>query len=530
MKKPASGLLTEEDLFLFLDYYELTSGKCNLDFNMNQEITENYFFREIPHHLGSYVIAAGLEQLASYIEIMNRGLTKKHRPWLRQTSGKDFQDEAFLDYLQDFKFKGDIYAVPEGTPVFPNEPIINVTGPSIDVQLFETCLLNIVNFESLIATKTARIVHAAEGRQVVFSPEELGRSVIDFGARRAHGRDAAVLGARAAYIGGAAATSLIIAGMKWGIPYSGTMPHKFIQERYRGKGSIKESELLAFRQYAQSFPNNTVTLVDTYETIEGVKNSIILGQEMKQKGYELRGIRLDSGDPVALSKKARKMLEPALGSTGIFVSDNLDEYAIDDMLVKGAPATGFGVGTRLITGANYNSLTKEGEVSALNGIYKFTENTDETGKAIPSMKFTSSKEKMTLPGRKQTWRRFKDGKYLEDIIALWDEPVDDAQPLMVPIILKGKFVYDFPETEHIRKYSMEQLAALPEKYGPAAMEAAAERALAFGNVQYRSLKTILEKGWLRPDAPPQLSLPLSPLGQRFLRPPGNFAREKEVAA
>ncbi len=299
----ASGLLTEADLFLFLDYYELTSGKCNLDFDMNQEITENYFFREIPRHLGSYVIAAGLEQFASYIDIMNRGLSKEHRQWLRQTSGKDFEDEALLDYLQDFEFKGDVYAVPEGTPVFPNEPIINVTGPSIDVQLFATCLLNTVNFESLIATKTSRIVHAAKGRQVVFSPEELGRSVIDFGARRAHGRDAAILGARAAYIGGAVGTSLVIAGMKWGMPYIGTMPHKFISERYRGKGSIKASELLAFRQYAQSFPYNTVTLVDTYETIEGVRNSIILGQELKQQGYELRGIRLDSGDPVELSKK-----------------------------------------------------------------------------------------------------------------------------------------------------------------------------------------------------------------------------------
>ncbi len=464
MRKPVSGLLTEDDLFLFLDYYELTSGKCNLEFNMNQEITENYFFRDIPSHLGAYVVAAGLEQFASYIDTMNQGLSREHRQWLRQTSGKDFENEALLDYLQDFKFKGDVYAVPEGTPVFPNEPIINVTGPSIDVQLFETCLLNIMNFESLIATKTSRIVHAAKGRQVVFSPEELGRSIIDFGARRAHGRDAAVLGARAAYIGGIVGTSLVIAGMKWGMPYIGTMPHKFISERYRGKGSIKESELLAFRQYAHTFPYNTVTLVDTYESIEGVKNSIIVGQELKQQGYKLRGIRFDSGDPVELSKKGNKMLQNELGGVQIFVSDNLDEYAIDDMLAKGAPASGFGVGTRLITGANYNSLTNEGGVSALNGIYKFAENTDETGKALPLMKFTSSKEKATLPGRKQAWRRFKDGKYLEDIITLWDERVDDAQPLLVPIILKGELVYDFPETARIRKYSMEQLAALPEEY------------------------------------------------------------------
>ncbi len=464
MRKPESGLLTEEDLFLFLDYYEMTSGRCNLDFDMNQEITENYFFRDIPDYLGAYIIATGLEQFASYIDVMNRGLSQAHRQWLSKTSGEDFEDEAILDYLQDFRFKGDVYAVPEGTPVFPNEPIINVSGPSIDVQLFETYLLNIMNFESLIATKTSRLVQAARGREVVFSPEDTGRSIIDFGARRAHGRDAAVLGARAAHIGGAMGSSLIIAGRKWGMPCIGTMPHKFIQERHQGKGTFKESELLAFRQYAQSFPHNTVALVDTYETIAGVKNAITVGRDLKKRGSELSGIRLDSGDPVELSKKAKKMLGAEFGSAKIFVSDNLDEYAIGGMMASGAPVDGFGVGTKLITGANYDSLTNEGGVSALNGIYKFAGNTDETGRAIPSMKFTSSQAKATLPGRKQTWRRVRGGEYSEDIIALWEEPVADAKPLMVPIIVKGKFVYDFPETKLIRKYCAEQLAALPEKY------------------------------------------------------------------
>jgi nicotinate phosphoribosyltransferase len=464
MRKPASGLLTEEDLFLFLDYYELTSGKCNLDFKMNQQITENFFFREIPAHLGSYILAAGLEQFASYIDLMNRGLSKEHRDWLRRSSGKDFDDEAFLDYLQNFKFTGDVYAIPEGTPVFPNEPIINVTGPSIDVQLFETFLLNVINFESLVATKTSRMALAAQGKEVVFSDNDSSKSVIDFGARRAHGRDAAVLGARAAYIGGATGTSLVIAGMKWGMPFVGTMPHKFVQERYRGKGTFKESELLAFTQYAQCFPYNTVTLVDTYETIEGVKNSVSVARELKRRGHELRGIRLDSGDPLKLSKKAKELLREEFDSASIFVSDNLDEYAIHDMLSKGAPVDGFGVGTRLITGANYNSLTKEGGVSALNGIYKFSENTNERNQLVPSMKFTSSKDKATLPGKKQVWRRFKNNRYREDIITLWDEKLHDAQPLLVPIILKGELVYDFPETQRIRLYALEQLAALPEEY------------------------------------------------------------------
>ncbi len=461
MRKPESGLLREEDLFLFLDYYELTSGKCNFDFGLNQTITENFFFRRIPTHLGSYVLAVGLEQFISYIQVLNRGLKRELREWLRETSGDDFKDEAFLDYLEDFKFKGDIYAVPEGTPVFPNEPIINVTGPSIDVQLLETYLLNVMNFESLIATKTSRMVKAARGRDIIFS---LGRSVIDFGARRAHGRDAAVLGARAAYIGGASGTSLVIAGMKWGIPYVGTMPHKFIQERHRGKGSFKESELLAFKQYAESFPHNTIALVDTYETMEGVRNAIEVGRELKRRGFELKGVRLDSGDPVELSKKAKEMLGSEFERTGIFVSDNLDEYAIEAIISSGAPVTGFGVGTRLITGANYNSLTGEGGVSALDGIYKFAENSDEEGRPIPSMKFTSSKDKTTLPGRKQVWRRLKDGQYLEDIITLWDEKVEDAEPLMVPIIIKGELVYDFPGIADIRKYVMEELAKLPEEY------------------------------------------------------------------
>jgi nicotinate phosphoribosyltransferase len=406
LRRLESGLLTEEDLFLFVDYYELTSGKCNLDHGINNTITETYFFRDIPKHLGSYIIAAGLEQFISYIEILNRGLGRKHREWLEKAAGKDLSKE-FLDYLENFRFKGDIYAIPEGTPVFPNEPVINVTGPSIDVQLFETYLLNIMNFESLIATKVSRIVYAAKGKSVIYSP----RTVVDFGARRAHGRDAAVLGARAAYIGGADGTSLVVAAMKWNVPFVGTIPHKFIEERYKGKGSFKEVELSAFREYAESFPHNTILLVDTYETVEGVKNAIKVGLEMKEKGLKLAGIRLDSGDPVELSKIARKMLDDAgLKDVKIFASDRLDEFVIEDALLKGAPIDGFGVGTKLITGANYNSITKEGGVSALDGIFKLAETSDEAGRMIPSTKFTSSMGKATLPGKKQVWRRIENGQ------------------------------------------------------------------------------------------------------------------------
>jgi len=460
LKKLESGLLTEDDLFLFVDYYELTSGKCNFDHGVNNTITETYFFREVPRHLGSYIIAAGLEQFISYIQILNRGLSRKHREWLEKAAGRDLSSD-FLDYLENFEFKGDIYAVPEGTPVFPNEPVINITGPSIDVQLLETYLLNIINFESLVATKASRVVYAAKGKNIFFSP----KTVVDFGARRAHGRDAAVLAARAAYIGGFDGTSLVIAAMKWGIPFVGTIPHKFIEERYRKTRSFKETELSAFMDYAESFPHNAVLLVDTYESVEGIKNAIKVGLELKKRGYKLAGIRLDSGDPVELSKIARRMLDEAgLTDAKIFVSDRLDEFVIEDALMRGAPIDGFGVGTKLVTGANYNSLTSEGGVSALDGIFKIAETSDEKGNLIPVTKFTSNIVKATLPGRKQVWRRIENGQFVEDIIALWDEEINDAKPLLVPIIIKGEVVYDFPELKEIRRYCAEQLAALPDKY------------------------------------------------------------------
>ena len=224
---------------------------------------------------------------------------------------------------------------------------------------------------------------------------------------------------------------------------------------------VTETEIAAFREYAESFPHNTVLLVDTYETIEGVKNAIKVGLELKRKGYNLAGIRLDSGDPIELSKKARKMLDEAgLTDVKVFASDRLDEFVIENVLSKSAPIDGFGVGTKLITGANYDSLTNEGSVSA----FKLAETSDESGKMIPATKFTSSMGKATLPGKKQVWRRFDNGKYMEDIITLWDEKVDDAKPLLIPVIIKGEIVYDFPDIKEIRKYCAEQLAALPEKY------------------------------------------------------------------
>jgi nicotinate phosphoribosyltransferase len=436
-----SGLINERSLGLFLDYYELTMAKANLDHANHDIITENYYLRKIPQ--GSYIISAGLAQVIHFIQ--NFQVSQEDIEWLSDTAGKDF-DEEFYKYLLNFRFTGDVYAVPEGTVVFPNEPIINVTGPSPDVQLFETYVLNIMNFQTLIATKTSRIVTAARGRDVV-----------DFGARRAHGRDAAIMGARAAFIGGATGTSLVIAGKMWDIPYIGTMAHKFIQER--------ENELDAFRDYAESFPHNSILLIDTYDTLAGARNACIVGKELRKKGCELRGIRLDSGDTLKLSKKVRAILdEEGLSETKIFASSDLDEFVIDQLLRAGAPIDGFGVGTRLITGANYNPLTDRGEVSALNGIYKISEKIED-GKVIPKMKTTDDMSKATLPGRKQVYRRTSSDKFAEDVVALWDEKPESGdgwRPLLIPIMVNGKVVYHFPHVKDVREYANEQLGMLPD--------------------------------------------------------------------
>lgn len=444
-------------------------AKADLDHNNLDIITENYYIRKIPQ--GSYLVSAGLEQVVYFIQ--NFKVTQEDVDWLRDTSGRDF-DDRFLEYLLNFRFKGDVYAVPEGTVVFPNEPIMNVTGPSLDVQLFETYILNVVNFQTLIATKTSRIVRAAQGRDVV-----------DFGARRAHGRDAAVMGARAAFIGGAIGTSLVMAGKIWGIPYIGTMAHKFVQDR--------DSELDAFRDYARSFPHNSILLIDTYDTLQGARNACIVGKELKQRGFELRGVRLDSGNLLELSKKVRSILDAeGLTTTKIFASSDLDEFVIDQLISSGAPINGFGVGTRLITGANYNPITGKGEVSALNGIYKIAERV-EAGKIIPKMKATDDMSKSTLPGRKQVHRRASNDLFVEDMITLWGEPPEEGsgwQPLLIPIMVDGEIVYDFPSISDVKKYAAEQLQTLPEKYKEL------DQAEAYPVKMSRSIRELRERLWL----------------------------------
>ena len=452
MKALQSGLLTESNMALFADYYELTMGKADFDSGNNAICTENYFVRFIPQ--GEYMIAAGLEQVIHYI--LNLRFTDADLKWLKESSDKSESSERdkptpdmsddFLDYLRHFKFDGDVYAVPEGTPVFANEPLINVTGKSIDIQIFETYLLNMMNFQTLVATKTARIVHAARGR-ICF----------DFGARRAHGRDAGILAARASFIGGAAGTSLVIAGQYFNIPYVGTTAHKFIMDR--------PSELAAFRDYAKSFPHNTLLLIDTYDTIQGAKNACIVGQEMKARGAQLRGVRLDSGDLLALSKAVREIFDDAgLNDVQIFASNDLDEFQIDKLLAAGAPIDGFGVGTRLATGANFNPLTGEGGPSALPGVYKHVERI-EGEKVTFTMKLSEDTGKSTLPSRKQLHRLYDaSGNYVKDVISLWNEDLQEGEPLLVPVILKGELVYSFPDMAAMQARAQAELTRLPEPY------------------------------------------------------------------
>lgn len=440
MPQPKLGLISSSELALFLDYYELTSSKADFDQDNHAVVTQEYFVRSVP--FGGYLIAVGLEQVIAFVR--NLRFEEKDLGWLEATSGPDFKN-GFLDYLKNFRFQGDIDAVPEGTIIFPNEPIINVTGPTIEVQLMETYLLNVMNFQSLVATKTARMVDVAQGR-----------TIVDFGARRAHGRDAALLAARAAYIAGATGTSLVLAGKTWGIPYIGTMPHAFIQNR--------PSELQAFREYSTSFPHNTILLVDTYDSIEGVKNAIAIGRELRDSRYKLQGIRLDSGDLAKLSLEARKILDDAgFQDTKIFASSDLDEYRIEELIREGAPIDGFGVGTRLVTGANYNPITREGGPSALQGVYKLVERIGTDGHPIPKTKLST--DKVLLPYRKQVYRHYdKEDQFYRDTIAKWEEPISDAEPILQPIIKKGRIVHDFPSIEDNRLHCRNQLESLPKPY------------------------------------------------------------------
>ena len=448
--------LKSVNLTMLVDFYELTMAHGYFENGMEDQIAYfDMFFRRVPDE-GGFAIMAGLEQLIEYLKHLE--FTDEDIEYLRS---KQLFSEGFLTYLKNFKFACDIYAIPEGTPIFPNEPILTVRGPIIQAQFIETMILLSINHQSLIATKSNRIVRAANGRPV-----------LELGARRAQGADGAILGARAAYIGGCKGTACTISARDFNVPALGTMAHCWVQ--------TFDSEYEAFKKYAELYPENCTLLVDTYNTLKsGVPNAIKVFKEILiPKGYKPGAIRIDSGDAAYLSKKARKLLDEAgLHETKIVISNSLDEYIIKDLLIQNAPIDSFGVGERLIT-----SKTEP----VFGGVYKIVA-VEKEGQMIPKIKISNNIEKITNPGSKQVYRLYDRDtkKAIADVITLAHEKIDDtkpytifdpehtwkrkeitnfiARPLLAPIFLNGEFVYTSPTLEEIVTYSKEQIEMLWEE-------------------------------------------------------------------
>lgn len=446
--------MTEQNYTLLCDFYELTMGGGYFKNGFADRITYfDVFFRRVPDN-GGFAICAGLDQIINYIN--NLHFTKEDIDFLRS---KGIFDEDFLTYLADLRFTGDIYAVPEGTPIFPGEPILTVRAPAVQAQLIETYVLLELNHQSLIATKANRIVRAAKGRPV-----------LEFGSRRAHGASAAIVGARAAYIGGCAGTACTVTEQEFGVPAGGTMAHSWIQ--------MFDTEYEAFCAYCRMYPHGAVLLVDTYNTLEsGVPNAIRAFKEiLVPQGISDFGIRLDSGDIAYLTKKARKMLDDAgLTTAKIVVSNALDEYLINDLLLQGACINTFGVGERLIT-------AKSDPV--FGAVYKLAALDNPDGSIVPKIKLSENTSKITTPHFKKIYRYYDraTGKALADEMCLHDETVDtaaphtifdpaetwktktledfDARELLVPIFKDGKQVYTSPSAKEIRAYCLAQIDTL----------------------------------------------------------------------
>lgn len=447
--------MNKQNYTMLCDFYQLTMG--NGYFKTKHAGRTAYFdlfFRRVPDN-GGCAICAGLEQVIEYIE--NLRFSGEDIDFLRS---KGIFSEEFLEYLRGFKFEGDIFAIPEGTPVFPYEPLITVRAPSIQAQLVETMLLLLVNHQSLIATKASRIVRAAQGR-----------AISEFGSRRAQGTAGAILGARAAYIGGCTGTACVMSDELYGVPATGTMAHSWVQ--------MFDSELEAFEEYCRVYPNGAVLLVDTYNVLKsGVPNAIkAFDNILKPLGARPVGIRLDSGDIAYLSIEARKMLDAA-GYTDckIVASNSLDEHIITDLINQGAKIDSFGVGERLITASSE---------PVFGGVYKLCA-TEENGVITPKIKISENVVKITNPHYKKIYRIFdnKTGKAAADLICVHDEKIDETKPLelfdpdftwkrktvtdftakelQVPVFLNGRCVYKSPTIGEIREYCAEQLGTLWE--------------------------------------------------------------------
>ena len=442
------------NLTMLCDFYELTMSNGYFKNGYKDRICYfDVFYRQCPDG-GGFAIAAGLEQIVHYVQDLH--FSQEDIEYLR---ARGIFDEEFLNYLSDFKFTGDIWAVPEGTPIFPKEPIMTVRAPAIQAQLIETYILLCINHQSLIATKANRVVRAAQGR-----------TVLEFGSRRAQGADAAILGARAAYIGGCHGTACTISDQLFGVKAGGTMAHAWVQ--------MFDTEYDAFKTYCEIYPENPTLLVDTYNTLKsGIPNAIrVFNEVLKPKGLTKCGIRLDSGDMTYLSKKARQMLDEA-GWTEckISVSNSLDEHIIQDILRQGAQIDVFGVGERLITAKSE---------PVFGGVYKLVAVEKEGGVVEPKIKISENVGKITNPHYKKLYRFFGNdtGKAIADYLCVYDETVDDskdmeifdpeatwktktvynftAKELQVPIFKDGELVYELPSLEQIRTYCLQQVDSL----------------------------------------------------------------------
>ena len=441
------------NLTMLTDFYELTMGNGYLQNGLkNKTAYFDMFFRKIPDQ-GGFAIMAGIEQFIGYLKQLR--FTERDIAYLRS---KELFSEDFLEYLFNFRFSCDVWAIPEGTPIFPNEPIVIVKGPVIEAQFVETMLLLSVNHQSLIATKANRIVRAAQGRPVM-----------EFGSRRAQGYDGAINGARASYIGGCSGTACTISDRDFGIPALGTMAHSWIQ--------LFPTELEAFKAYARIYPDSCTLLVDTYNVLKsGIPNAIrTFREEILPRGFRPKGIRIDSGDITYLSREARKMLDAAgFEDCGIVASNSLDEYIIRDLLNQGAKIDSFGVGERLITSRSE---------PVFGGVYKLSA-IEENGTILPKIKLSENVGKITNPGYKQVWRLFDrgSGKAIADVITLHDESIDDTRPyvifdpeftwkrktvtnfraqkLLVKIFENGNCIYESPALNEIRNYCREQVDLL----------------------------------------------------------------------
>ena len=421
-----------------------------------EEVVFDLFFRK--NNVITYSVFAGLEQAMDYL--LNWRFDEEDIAYLRSLN---LFDEGFLAYLKNMRFTGDVYAVKEGTPVFPGEPILTIKAPLIQAQFAETALLNIINHQTLIATKSSKICRATNGQGVV----------MEFGLRRAQAPDAGIYGARAAIIGGCSSTSNVIAGQMFNVPVAGTMAHSWVMDY--------PTEYDAFRAYASAYPDNCLLLVDTYDTLRsGVPNAIKVFKELKEAGHTPKGIRLDSGDLAYLSKEARRMMDEAgFTDTIICVSGDLDERSINSLLQQGAKIDSWGVGTKLITSE---------DLPALGGVYKLAGVFNEDGEVEPKIKLSDNTAKITNPGFKSLYRLYdrKNGMAIADLITLHDEKVDDSKSLTLfhpvetwkehevdnfyaellqqPIVKGGKLVYEFPKLMDVQAYSKAQLAKFWEEY------------------------------------------------------------------